>query len=586
MQTGEKEMKKIIALFLSLLLLVSCFLVGCSNKVNYNEDAATGSDAKNDIVSQMNALLETQQNTQLNTDLKTSLDLGTGSNSDGYVVKERYLPLRVSKGMKNYLENTTTAFNGFTYGSAPFVMQDVYTISDCRLLSISIPVLGTGATDANGDLIFTMFVVKNGLKAMSETPRAEYTIKINAAAHGLEANRAAARKWIKVDIKDYNIVLAENETLAFGKSGDTIQPAYLPSGESATNPAQMLASNEFPQMMGHFSNVGKGTAVSGTNQILIFDFEWERIYDNYAEYKAEQAAEAEYQKLLAAVKEQYKGKKLSILGDSISTYGGISNSASFNTTISGNAVYYHAYSGTAINENTVKKVDMDGETYWGRLLNDLGMTLCVDNAWSGSRVFEPTYGAGTVKNIVSRASNLHQNANGKSATPDVIIFYMGINDANNVGPFGSLYNLLTDTSDTRTNNEKITEWLKGFSESNFSDFEQAYAMALKTMRTQYPNAEVWCMTLCPNNAYTAAFAPANDKLSQIRMYNFCITALANYYGCGVVDQQQGYITYDNCHAFNGDGSAGGTAALHPNVVGHALMEKLIVETFYDKMKKA
>ena len=65
----------------------------------------------------------------------------------------------------------------------------------------------------------------------------------------------------------------------------------------------------------------------------------------------------------------FKGKSLSILGDSISTYRGVSNDANANLTIQHNPYFYK------------EPFPLEG-TYWMRLIRELGMTLCVNNSWS------------------------------------------------------------------------------------------------------------------------------------------------------------------------------------------------------------
>lgn len=60
-------------------------------------------------------------------------------------------------------------------------------------------------------------------------------------------------------------------------------------------------------------------------------------------------------------------------------------------------------------------------------------------------------------------------------------------------------------------------------------------------------------------------------------YNRCITALAEYFGAGIIDMPKGYINIDNCMAYSCDNKG-----LHPNPAGHALIEKHIIETMYKK----
>lgn len=103
-----------------------------------------------------------------------------------------------------------------------------------------------------------------------------------------------------------------------------------------------------------------------------------------------------------------KGKKLSILGDSISTYRNASNNASANSTTYINPFYY-------------KEPFPLEKTYWMKLIHTFGFRLCVNNSWSGGNLSgkdDPTSG-------LNRASQL---SNEQGETPDFIIIFMGLND--------------------------------------------------------------------------------------------------------------------------------------------------------------
>ena len=76
---------------------------------------------------------------------------------------------------------------------------------------------------------------------------------------------------------------------------------------------------------------------------LFYDFEWEKIY-TAEEQKAAAELEAEYQALVSLLKDKYKGKNISILGDSISTFDKISNNTEINSTI-GENLKYHNHTG-------------------------------------------------------------------------------------------------------------------------------------------------------------------------------------------------------------------------------------------------
>ncbi len=139
----------------------------------------------------------------------------------------------------------------------------------------------------------------------------------------------------------------------------------------------------------------------------------------------------------------FKGKKLSILGDSVSTYRGVSNDANANVTIRYNPFFY----------NDPFPLE---RTYWMRLIKELGMTLCVNNSWASGNLS----GVDNPDSGVNRAHNLANNAGEK---PDYIIVFMGVNDlGRNV---------------------------------ECSAFASDYAKTLMIIKEKYPEAEVFCINL-------------------------------------------------------------------------------------------
>lgn len=103
-----------------------------------------------------------------------------------------------------------------------------------------------------------------------------------------------------------------------------------------------------------------------------------------------------------------KGKRISILGDSISTYKGVSNNADANLT-------------TFINPCKYADPFPLEKTYWMQVINTFGMTLCVNNSWSGGNLS----GKDDESSGMNRA---HQLANNNGEKPEFIILFMGTND--------------------------------------------------------------------------------------------------------------------------------------------------------------
>ena len=119
----------------------------------------------------------------------------------------------------------------------------------------------------------------------------------------------------------------------------------------------------------------------------------------------------------------YNGKKISLLGDSITTYVGYIPSG-------------QTYEYTGSNHG----ISSVNDTWWKKLINALGMELVRNNSWTGTCVSTIRDSVkGTNSNAVVRSELLGNN-------PDVIILYMGINDFCFEAPLGD-YEGLTSVPD-------------------------------------------------------------------------------------------------------------------------------------------
>ena len=138
-----------------------------------------------------------------------------------------------------------------------------------------------------------------------------------------------------------------------------------------------------------------------------------------------------------------EGKRLSILGDSISTYQDISNNPTYHSTLYYNPYFYRP-------PFPVEK------TYWHRLMDVFGFTLCVNNSWSGGNL-------SGVDDADSGVNRVRYLSNNHGEDPDIIIVFMGAND---VG--------------------------RGI---HIDVFSADYESVLKTIKSQYPYARVCCVNL-------------------------------------------------------------------------------------------
>ena len=147
---------------------------------------------------------------------------------------------------------------------------------------------------------------------------------------------------------------------------------------------------------------------------------------------------------------------VSILGDSISTYEG------FNPP--GHAVYYDsAY-------RCLNGLTSVYDTWWAKVNQFLKAYLCVNNAWSGSRVCGDFPAASHPR----RTGALHT----EQARPDLILIYMGFNDFAGGSGAGA--------------------------------FEAAYDAMVAALQANYPRAWIFCGTLMRSNAFSK-YAVRNKK---------------------------------------------------------------------------
>ena len=223
------------------------------------------------------------------------------------------------------------------------------------------------------------------------------------------------------------------------------------------------------------------------------------------------------------------GKKISILGDSISSYPNVSNgtmAATTNSTIENNPYWYN---------RDKKHLDSWTKTYWGRMIEKYEMSLCVNNSASSGWLTQDN--GDTRPAGITRCVQLHDDTGEDAGTePDIIAAYLGTNDLINSVEVGEL------TDDTYSSVKDA--------EGNYitpTTFTEGYIIMMDKMVERYKNADIFCFTLLP----TSATANNTDLRSE---YNARIRAIAEHYEATVVDiAENSGITNDNYKA-NFEGS--------------------------------
>ena len=219
------------------------------------------------------------------------------------------------------------------------------------------------------------------------------------------------------------------------------------------------------------------------------------------------------------------GKKLSIMGDSLSTFEG--------WIPEGYSVFYP--------QGELSSVE---ETWWKGLLSDTDMVLCANASSSGSTCIgdstsadDPRYGCSDF-----RIEGL-KGVDGVS--PDIILVYMGTND------------LVEDIPLGRNDGRQSVE------EGMITNFSDAYCLILDKLASAYPEAQIFCCGLAQigNWGTTQPFVTFVNGLNLTSAdYNKCIERIAetkgcpyiNLYDCGIAPENMAGYVMDGIH-FTPDG---------------------------------
>lgn len=233
----------------------------------------------------------------------------------------------------------------------------------------------------------------------------------------------------------------------------------------------------------------------------------------------------------------YIGKRCSILGDSISTYGVPGATNTLGTyTYAGNMCRYSQ------NGNDSIMFDVN-DTWWMRVINDLGMVLGVNESWRGTTV-------STARGVSNSFSNQGRiNHLGRNGTPDLIIVYGGTNDA------GAGVELGTFNTENPINYSSAQ--IAALPATTFAD---AYRTMLIRLLKTYPHAEI--VAVLPN------FCTSYYTITNLDDYVEIAREACDFFGIKWIDIRTAGINIYNLSSYLVDG-------IHPNAKGMmALAEKI------------
>lgn len=240
-----------------------------------------------------------------------------------------------------------------------------------------------------------------------------------------------------------------------------------------------------------------------------------------------------------------KGLKLSLLGDSISSYAG--------TVPSGNDTYY---------KGNNSGVSSSSQMWWSVLCEKTGMTPLVIDGYSGAGVTQLEDSAHVNKVPMSsdtRCGRLHSG----SDNPDIILIAGGVNDY---------------TYAQSAQSEPL-EWDGKTTPVLGNSFTEAYACMIKKLQTNYPNALVvplttWFTMRGTDNGYTLTHTVGSNVYTQAD-YNEAIKHVCGLMHVLCIEVDNIGINRNNMYpTFAVDSS---TIPTHPNAEGQKLMGEHIAE---------
>ena len=242
---------------------------------------------------------------------------------------------------------------------------------------------------------------------------------------------------------------------------------------------------------------------------------------------------------LVADDKPLNGLKLSLLGDSISSYVG--------TVPSGNDTYYKG-NNSGVSSST--------QMWWYVLCQLTGMTPLVIDGYSGSAVTQLEDSSHVSKIPMSsdtRTSRLHSG----TTNPDIILIAGGVND----------YTYAQSAQSEPLAWDGTTTPVLG------NSFTEAYACMIKKLQTNYPNALViplstWFTMRGTDNGYTLTHTSNGHVYTQAD-YNAAIENVAKIMHVPYIRVDDIGINRSNMYPTYASDSS--TIPTHPNAAGHKLM---------------
>ncbi len=328
-----------------------------------------------------------------------------------------------------------------------------------------------------------------------------------------------------------------------------------------------------------------------------------RVHSNETIYKTDIEPSKPWQML-------FNGKRIAIIGDSISTNGNYSVGNPFGNvpeiiiteedvgvTLSAYVTYYDV--GKSIGGHTIVTSDIGTELTFTPISDDVGKTVGQpDNyndqttkvwwevmqdslnfnpipvCWSGASMTSHESNSDRYKTSYAwhdaqiRKCGIRTPGTMNRVAPDVIIIYRGTNDFSHA-PYAKL-------TEGYFNNPSW-DYPETDAIDNGYGYLEAIALTVKKLRTAYPEAKIFLSTLNIFKRVIYDSYPTRNGETTLPAYCNAIRDAANFLGCGLIEFDKDGITFENCY-ISGYITDSQTTPTHPNNKGHKVMgNKAIID---------
>ena len=249
-------------------------------------------------------------------------------------------------------------------------------------------------------------------------------------------------------------------------------------------------------------------------------------------------------------KRVWKGLKISVLGDSISSYSGHS---------AGNAYY------------SSSKIPSVNSMWWRQVCKITGAEKLVVDAYASSccAVASASWTSSITPAVDdSRCRALHtgSTASGNRVDPDIILIALGLNDFQANVPLGSW------------------DGHEALSSSDTATWRGAYANMLLKIHTEYPNALVFCLSPWFFVRGSSSVVNVNSGGNTYQDFEDAMKEVCNILGGIYIDCSNFGFTRQNYSAqsFAFDDNASDGSLFHPNATGQEILGQSIAAAVKDK----